>query len=138
MGSAVLAVSFPNVFPTPGLLAFGYQEEREKTFTLCKYCSSVAKRLMCYQHSFSHKFRTQLHTGQNEKVHFTTSSKPDTVTGSNSFLIQSSFIFFTQIKHFFLKASYFLFSPVIEKICLRMELHKHANKIIRTYPQFNL
>lgn len=36
--------------------------EREKTLTLCKYCSAAAKTLLCYQHSFSHKCKAQHHT----------------------------------------------------------------------------
>ena len=44
-GSAVLAVSPPNPFPTPSLLVLGPESEKEKALMLCKHCSAIAKTL---------------------------------------------------------------------------------------------
>ena len=54
---AVLVVSPPNFLRTPNLLAGG-ELEKEIVLTLCKHFSTIAKTLVCYQHHFSHKFKT--------------------------------------------------------------------------------
>ena len=46
--------------------AVGRVRNRE-SLDAVQYCSASAKPLVCYQHCFSHKSKTQLHTGCHEK-----------------------------------------------------------------------
>jgi len=51
-GSAVLSGFPPSLSPTYSLLTVAGREwgGRENALTLCKYCSAIAKTLVCYQH----------------------------------------------------------------------------------------
>jgi len=63
--SPVLAVSSPSNFLIPGLLSGGGRGVlgKEKALVLCKHYSAIATALLCHQHCFSHKPKTQHHMG---------------------------------------------------------------------------
>lgn len=50
-----------NLLPTFSLLTVRAEWETEKAWILCESCSPI--KLVCCQHWFSHKFKTQHHTG---------------------------------------------------------------------------
>ena len=59
-GSAVLAMSLPNLLSTTSILTVG-SGGRDKALMLYKHCSAIAKTFLYYQHCFSHKCKTQHH-----------------------------------------------------------------------------
>ena len=62
-GSAVLALSPPNLLPTPSLLGFGGGVVGETASMLWEHCSAVAKTLVCYQHPSSYNYKAQHYEG---------------------------------------------------------------------------
>lgn len=52
LGLAVPSVSPSRLLPTSSLLAVGAEWETEKDLMLCKYCSTIAEPLVCYQYCF--------------------------------------------------------------------------------------
>ena len=58
--------SLPTFFSAPVNLLCRVGEDREKTLTLCKNCSAIAKTPLCYPHCFNHKCKAQHHTGSCE------------------------------------------------------------------------
>lgn len=62
-GSAVPAMSPPSFLHTPVPLMKGSKRGKDKALLLCKYCSAIGKTLLCFQHWFSYKSKTENGTG---------------------------------------------------------------------------
>ena len=62
LGSAVPAVSPPNLLCTSSLFTGRVGWEAEKALTLCKHCWAITKTSLCYQRCFQHRSKTYPHT----------------------------------------------------------------------------
>lgn len=66
--SSVLAVSAPSILSTKRPHHWRGQSGKWRVLRLCRYWSTRARTLVCYQYCFSHKIKTQLGAAMTEVV----------------------------------------------------------------------
>lgn len=96
LGSAVPAMSLPKLLLTNNILSFERgRSEGKKVVLLCKTRSTVAKRLVCYQHCFSNKCKVQMQIGHYEfsSLHNVIPAQHNSASSSTSLLLCFSFIY---------------------------------------------